>query len=479
MREDEYLEYFKLHFKRTSSFVSGLSLMIIDTITIMLCIGMGFFIVNAINREWINFRSFVGYLRYVPAILFVFWAASLYPGILLAPQEEVKRFSLCTFFCFMGIAMSINVERFEQWYIALALVIAWPFATLLLPVNREIFRRFFARFDWWGVPAVIYTKGDYANVIAKRLLENRYYGYTPALIISDDSLHPSFFTYGNNAEGIPIFSPSEKLERIIRELNIKVAIICDYDHDLNKIQTAYRYMIRVPHNQVATTMSLQMRDFGGILGFSSTNYLTRGGALFVKRLIDILLCILISPFVLILTLFIAIAIKLDSKGPVFYGHKRVGKNHKEIRCWKFRSMGIDSEERLKEILATDPIRAAEWEKDRKFTDDPRVTKVGKFLRKTSLDELPQLWNIFVGEMSFVGPRPVTEPELVKYASYTDYVLSVQPGLSGMWQISGRSDTGYEERISLDTYYIQNWSIWLDLWIIIKTIWVVLKGKGAY
>ena len=142
-------------------------------------------------------------------------------------------------------------------------------------------------------------------------------------------------------------------------------------------------------------------------------------------------------------------------------------------------MGIDSDEKLKEILATDPVRAAEWEKDRKFTDDPRVTKVGKFLRKTSLDELPQLWNIIAGDMSFVGPRPVTQPELKKYGEYEDYVLSAQPGLSGMWQISGRSDTGYEERITLDTYYIQNWSIWLDLWIIIKTIWVVLKGKGAY
>ena len=125
------------------------------------------------------------------------------------------------------------------------------------------------------------------------------------------------------------------------------------------------------------------------------------------------------------------------------------------------------------------MRAAEWEKDRKCPDDPRVTKFGKFLRRTSLDELPQFWNIFMGEMSFIGPRPVTEPELQRYGKYADYVLSVQPGLSGMWQISGRSDTGYEERITLDTYYIQNWSVWLDVWIIIKTVWVVLRGNGAY
>ena len=123
--------------------------------------------------------------------------------------------------------------------------------------------------------------------------------------------------------------------------------------------------------------------------------------------------------------------------------------------------------------------AAEWEKDRKFTNDPRVTKIGKFLRKTSLDEFPQFFNVLTGEMSFIGPRPVTTPELAKYGDKAELILSVQPGLSGMWQISGRSDTGYEERITLDSYYIQNWSVWLDIWIIIKTIYIVIKGKGAY
>ncbi len=265
----------------------------------------------------------------------------------------------------------------------------------------------------------------------------------------------------------------------IKRLNIKVAIVCDYDKDIEQIKMNYRYMIQVPKNQLATNMSLNMRDFGGILGFSSTNYLTKSASLFAKRCIDLLLCIIASPFVIILTGIIAIIIKKTSPGPIFYGHKRIGKNHKTITCWKFRSMVTDSENQLQHILATDPVRAAEWEKDRKFTNDPRVTPFGKFLRRTSLDELPQLWNIFKGEMSFVGPRPVTEPELIRYGKYADYVLSVQPGLSGMWQISGRSDTGYEERITLDTYYIQNWSVWLDIWIILKTVWVVLKGSGAY
>jgi lipopolysaccharide/colanic/teichoic acid biosynthesis glycosyltransferase len=141
----------------------------------------------------------------------------------------------------------------------------------------------------------------------------------------------------------------------------------------------------------------------------------------------------------------------------------------------------NAEEKLAQVLASDPQAMEQWTKNRKIENDPRITPFGKFIRKTSLDELPQLWNILKGEMSFVGPRPVTDEELINYG-YKDkrnYVLSVKPGLSGMWQISGRSETGYEERILLDSYYIQNWSVWLDIWIIIQTVWVVFKGKGAY
>ncbi|MDE7391049.1 MAG: sugar transferase, partial [Treponemataceae bacterium] len=210
-----------------------------------------------------------------------------------------------------------------------------------------------------------------------------------------------------------------------------------------------------------------------------THNLTKNAARAMKRLVDIFLILLSAPLVIPLTLIVALAIKKNGPGPVFYGHTRVGRNGRPFKCWKFRSMCADADKQLEKILAENPEMRAEWEKDRKLTNDPRITKIGKFLRKTSIDEIPQLFNILTGEMSFIGPRPVTEPELSKYGDKSHLILSVQPGLSGMWQISGRSDTGYEDRIVLDSYYIQNWSIWLDLWIIIKTIHVVLKGKGAY
>jgi len=464
---------FKSHYKRTSSFVTGVALMCVDAFVLMICIGTGFFIINAINHSWINFRSFVTYSIYLPAILVVFYAANLYPGIMIAPEEEVERFAICSFFCFMGIALSVAVETTDRWPISAALAIAVPFATILLPVGREIAKRLFARRSWWGVPVVIYSKGNSAEVIVTRLFRRPDFGYRPAVVITDAKEHADEFM------GIPVFSPSPELFACIRKLNIKVAILCDYDKDIDAIMSYYRYTISVPKKQFASTMSLHMRDFGGIMGFSCTHNLTKQGNLALKRLLDLFLVFMSLPIVLPVVFVIAILIKATSPGPVFYGHMRVGKNGKPLKAWKFRSMVIDADKQLAHILATDPVRAAEWEKDRKFTDDPRVTKIGKFLRKTSLDEIPQLWNIFLGQMSFVGPRPVTKPELAKYGKYADYVLSVKPGLSGMWQISGRSDTGYEERITLDTYYIQNWSLWLDIWIIIKTVWVVIKGKGAY
>jgi lipopolysaccharide/colanic/teichoic acid biosynthesis glycosyltransferase len=154
-------------------------------------------------------------------------------------------------------------------------------------------------------------------------------------------------------------------------------------------------------------------------------------------------------------------------------------NGKEFTAYKFRSMVIDAEQILQSILDGDPVRRREWNATQKLKDDPRVTKIGKFLRRTSFDEFPQLINILKGEMSLIGPRPVTFPELEKYGENARRVLTVTPGLTGLWQVSGRSDTDYAERVSYDLYYIQSWSVWLDLWILYRTPAAIIKGKGAY
>ena len=195
----------------------------------------------------------------------------------------------------------------------------------------------------------------------------------------------------------------------------------------------------------------------------------------IKRVIDVILAsvalILLSPLFAI----IAIAIKIDSKGPVFFAHKRIGKNGKIIKLYKFRSMVINAEELIKSFT---PEQMREYKENYKLTNDPRITKVGKFLRKTSLDELPQLINIINGDLSIIGPRPVVADELEKYEVNKDKFLSVTPGLTGYWAANGRSNTTYEQRMEMELYYIDNLSLKMDIKVFFKTILSVLKKEGA-
>lgn len=487
MDKENFKNYFTKNYKSTSSWKCGLSLFFVDIFILMCCIGIGFFIVNLFFIHDINFKSFVNYSIFLPIFVLLYIVNGLYPGIMMPHAEEVKKCTLSTFFTFLIIILVIlftNLKDIkltkaitkgsEDFQIILAFIIAFIFSIPLLPGFRSLSKHFFGKFKYWGVPVVVYCTGDSGKAVLDRLIANRHFGYHPAVIIDTSDNPPSDYN------GIPIFKDTDKeILKIIKELKIKNAFICDYKGDLSEIMGSYRYTISVAKNQTSFTCTQQLKEIADIIGFSSTHNLTIKTYYYAKRFIDIFIVLLFCPILLPVFLILSILVGCTSKGPVFYGHKRIGKNGKEFKCWKFRSMVSNSQEILEQILATDPVRAAEWEAERKFKEDPRITPIGKFLRKTSLDELPQLFNILVGQMSLVGPRPVTEPELEKYGNSKDYVLSVLPGLSGMWQVNGRSETSYEERIYFDTYYIQNWSVWLDLWILIKTVWVVIKGKGAY
>lgn len=210
--------------------------------------------------------------------------------------------------------------------------------------------------------------------------------------------------------------------------------------------------------------------------YNSNMYKRKPLFAFIKRLFDILssliALIILSPLFLILI----ILVKADSKGPAFYGHKRVGKNGKVFKVWKFRSMRRDDRP-LEEILS--PEQLEEWKRDYKVTNDPRVTKIGKILRKSSLDELPQLWNIFVGQMSVIGWRPILHEELDRYSKEEQsLLLKIKPGLTGYWASHGRSDTSYEDRIKMELYYVYKRSIWLDIRILWHTVIGVFKHEGA-
>jgi Undecaprenyl-phosphate galactose phosphotransferase WbaP len=224
---------------------------------------------------------------------------------------------------------------------------------------------------------------------------------------------------------------------------------------------------------------MSVRDFSGVIGIDASNKLKLFWNLGIKRFMDIVIVIAGGILLLPFFLLIALIVKINSPGPVLYKHKRLGKNGKPFYAYKFRTMVNNAEQKLKEIIEADPQLKIEWEKTHKLQKDPRITGFGKILRRTSIDEFPQLINILKGEMSLVGPRPIVTEEVAKYGDDYNRIFSNKPGLTGMWQVSGRSDANYYDRISYDTYYLQNWSIWLDLWILFKTFGVVFFGKGAY
>jgi Undecaprenyl-phosphate galactose phosphotransferase WbaP len=331
-----------------------------------------------------------------------------------------------------------------------------------------------------GIPAVIYGAGSTGKLVAECLTNNIRTGYIPVLFLDDSAF------FENEIMGIPVIQDTSIGPEIVKRYNIKMAIVAMPELDaaklkilLNKSVSAFRYNVLIPNFFNISNIWMSVRDFSGILGIETSHKLKLNFNLGIKRLMDNLFVlfggILILPFLLI----IALLIKVTSPGPVLYKHKRLGKNGNPFYAYKFRTMKKNAEQLLEELLKSDPAIREEWEKYHKLKNDPRVTAVGKVLRRISFDEFPQLINIIKGEMSLVGPRPIVNEEIEKYGDDFDRIFSIRPGLTGLWQVSGRSDTNYSERISYDTYYLQSWSAWLDLWIILKTFGSIILGKGAY
>lgn len=218
------------------------------------------------------------------------------------------------------------------------------------------------------------------------------------------------------------------------------------------------------------------RSKSGMVGAGTAKY-QPGGSL--KRVLDVTIALTGLAVLWPLMLMVALAIRFTDPGPAIFGHERIGYNGRRFKCLKFRSMITNSEAALRELLARDPAAASEWAETQKLKNDPRITRLGKMLRETSLDELPQLWNVLRGEMSIVGPRPIVSAEVRRYGNDFKAYTATKPGITGLWQVNGRSDCTYDERVSLDVDYVRNWSILRDIWIIAKTVVVVFARKGSY
>jgi Undecaprenyl-phosphate galactose phosphotransferase WbaP len=477
---NEYESWYRQRYRRTSSALTTIFCIAVDLIAVMLCFGAGFFLVNLYDRSLITFRSFITYWPYLPAFILVFWALNLYPGASLAPAEELRRFTISSFLVHGGIILSHFTE--DQVYdpVSIAFTISYVISVPGLLIGRGVVRSFLSVTKLGGIPAVIYGCGEMGRAVTDRLLRHRTSGYVPVLILDNEE------DCGDEYSGVPIIHDTGLGPEIVKRHNIKMAIIAmpelkdlAMSRLINHSASAFRYNVFIPDFFRHTNIWMSVRDFGGILGFASSNKLNMYWNLWIKRFLDIVFTvigvIIISPLFLLLV----ILIKLDSPGPVVYKHERIGRGGKPFMAYKFRSMVKDADQRLAELLESRPELKDEWERNQKIKDDPRVTRIGRWLRKTSLDEIPQVFNILRGDMSLVGPRPIVRGEVKRYGEDFNRIFSVKPGLTGLWQVSGRSDTDYAERIAFDTYYLQSWSVWLDLWVMYKTVGVVLHGKGAY
>jgi Undecaprenyl-phosphate galactose phosphotransferase WbaP len=215
------------------------------------------------------------------------------------------------------------------------------------------------------------------------------------------------------------------------------------------------------------------------IGMGTQANLSSLANLVLKRAMDIVLSILLGLVFLPITLLTALLVRLDSPGPIFFTQERVGKDGRKITIHKFRSMRVDADRVMAELLEKNPEARLEWEQKQKLCDDPRVTRVGKWIRKFSVDEIPQLFDILKGDMSLIGPRPILMEQKNIYGDGIRLYRSVRPGLTGLWQVTGRNRTSFSQRTLYDVYYVRHWSIWLDLYILLRTVWVVLTRDGAY
>jgi Undecaprenyl-phosphate galactose phosphotransferase WbaP len=456
-----------------------------DLLAVMCCFAFGFFIVRVfgvrLNTDWvINFKSFVTYWPYLPAFIVIFYVLHLYPGLSLPPAEELRRYTIASFFSHASIILALYIEVRKVDSYSLAFAISWLGSVPALFVARAAARAVFRGAPWWGTPAVIFGAGKTGRMITDRLLAHPAIGYVPAVLLDDDP------RLAGEYRGVPILTGTDLGMTLAERGRIDTAIVAMPGVERGRLAAiiadsvrSFRHYVLIPDLFGMTSGWMSVRDIDGILGVSTTQRLLLPSSWRIKRILDILMTtlggILALPFIGLL----ALLVKLDSPGPAFYGHHRLGKDGVPFKAWKFRSMIKDSGEVLENLLATDPGVKAEWEASFKLKNDPRVTLMGRFLRRTSLDELPQVWNVLRGEMSLIGPRPIIEAEVPKYGHYYKLFASVKPGMSGLWQVSGRSDTDYDERVALDVYYIQSWSLWLDMYILFKTVRVAVGGDGAY
>ena len=438
-------------------------------------------------QAWSYMNPSIPPLQPVMALAPVFCAAmfafeSLYPGLGMSAVEHIRRVFRGVTLVYLMLTAAMFMAK-DRWADSRGgFMLAWMFSLALAPTARWFCGYAFGGRTWWGTPVIILGAGETARRVIRNLNANRVLGYRAIVCLDDDTAKHG------TCEGVPVAGHLRDAAGFAASHGIHYAIVAmpgmprlQLTSRLREWSAIFPHILIIPDLFGVASLWTEPRDLGGILGLQIQHNLLKPVNRWIKRAVDICLAIvilvLISPFLAIAALWI----RLASPGRALFVQEREGENGEPIRILKLRTMVPDAEEKLADYLAANPAARAEWEQFCKLKHDPRIIPgIGQLLRKTSMDEIPQLWNVLKGEMSLVGPRPFPAYHNARFnPEFRSLRTKVRPGLTGMWQVSSRSDGDLNAQLSLDSYYINNWSLWLDVYILMRTARVVLTGEGAY
>jgi undecaprenyl-phosphate galactose phosphotransferase len=462
-------------------------LFIIDTVTVYITLQSAIFLRKNVLPYFTQFpefpeRSFTFFWWVFPVWLSFFAYEGLYTKR-FSFWDEIKTLWKVTFFSTVAVFSVLYLGKIGEQVSRTVMVVMGIISFLILPLIRINAKRLLIHIGLLRSKVLILGAGKTGELILNALKRDTNLGLKVVGFLDDDPKK-----VGKRIEGIKIRGGVDKAQKYIGRYGINSVVIampgCKKERlisIINRLQHKAQNILLIPDLFGMAVLGTNLWHFfqEQAIGLEVKNNLERPINILIKKIFDIIVSVILLIILTVPMAIISILIRLNSKGPVIFSQERIGKNGKTFRCYKFRTMYNDAETRLNKLLENNPEARKEWGEYWKLKNDPRITKIGAFLRKTSLDELPQLFNVLKGNMSLVGPRPVTKKEIDEY--YKDEAklcFGVLPGITGLWQVSGRSNTSYDYRIALDSWYVRNWNLWLDIVILFKTIKVVLNKEGA-
>ncbi len=460
-------------------------MLLVDAVSLLLAGWLAVLIRSLFSPRLTDPAQYYALIPYLFVFLLANFFAHLYPGNGISPDEALRSTTISISVVMILLSVFLFLTQRGLQFSRFVFLLFWVLAVILIPLLRALAKLLGSRIGIWGEPIAIIGFGEKGRKIYHFLKDNYQFGLNPLLIVQNSESDPQ---YTLDEPGVSLLDASlfATSRDLLRGLGIRMAVIVpdEVSAHLNTLLVdeqsfGLRRLLLITKLNWLGGPAVTAHNIDGLLGLEVESNLLKPLQRGIKRAIDLLLGVFGFIISLPLMAVIALLIKLDSPGAVFYRHERIGRGGKAVRIWKFRTMVCGADELLEDLVARDASLRMEWEANHKLKQDPRVTRIGRWLRRSSVDELPQIINILKGEMSFVGPRPIVQDEVKFYQGGLELYKKVRPGLSGLWQVSGRSDTSYAYRVSLDEYYIRHWTIWLDISILLKTLWVVARRTGGY